>query len=62
MAAENDLVLSLLREIHSELSSQRSRMEAIQGHMAAIERHIGEIKASVARAALEARIETLENS
>jgi hypothetical protein len=47
---DDNLVLRLLREIRSEQSGQRSTMESIQGRITTIERHMEDVKESVAYA------------
>jgi hypothetical protein len=51
MAEEDDNVaLRLLREIRAEQSTQRSTMEGIGGRITTIERHMEDVKESVAYA------------
>jgi hypothetical protein len=51
MADDDDnLVLRLLREIRSEQATLRSTMQGIQGRITTIDRHMEDVKESVASA------------
>ena len=71
MAEDDDnLVLRLLREIRSEQAGERSTMQAIEGGITTIERHMEDVKDETTGqrldrltdrvAGLESRIEKLE--
>lgn len=47
MAEEDNLVLRLLREVRADQAGMRHPLEAIQGRMTAMERHMEDVKESV---------------